>query len=151
MGLRTEEGKRNSKSSQLARISHELLSRDRETGNPLVVDAACGAGLSGLSRRSFSEDGSAASAKKCSMIHDSLSQSNGFRFGGVHTLPRLKLPAASCRESSKCKKVIPFYCSSLANPAAPLKRDLRFATTSYGECARPVEFPEGNPIQRGEL
>jgi hypothetical protein len=21
----------------------------------------------------------------------------------------------------------------------------------YGECARPVEFPEGNPIQRGEL
>jgi hypothetical protein len=39
---------------------HELLSRDRETGNPLVVDAACGAGLSGLSRRSFSEDGSAA-------------------------------------------------------------------------------------------
>ncbi|MGD8687133.1 MAG: hypothetical protein PVI74_08210, partial [Syntrophobacterales bacterium] len=42
-------------------------------------------------------------------------------------------------------------CSSLANPAAPLKRDLRFATTSYGECARPVEFPEGNPIQRGEL
>jgi hypothetical protein len=37
---------------------------------------------------------------------------------------------------SKCKEVIPFYCSSLANPAAPLKRDLRFATTSYGECAR---------------
>jgi len=23
------------------------------------------------------------------------------------------------RESSKCKEVIPFYCSSLANPAAP--------------------------------
>jgi len=21
----------------------------------------------------------------------------------------------------------------------------------YGECARPVEFPEGNPIQQGEL
>ena len=38
---------------------------------------------------------------------------------------RLKLPAASCRESSKCKEVLPFYCSSLANPAA-----------SYGECAR---------------
>ena len=34
----------------------------RETGNPLVADTACGAGLSGLSRRSFSEDGSAASA-----------------------------------------------------------------------------------------
>jgi hypothetical protein len=34
----------------------------------------------------------------------------------------------------------PFYWRSLANPAA-----------SYGECARPVEFPEGNPIQRGEL
>jgi hypothetical protein len=40
----------------------------------------------------------------------------------------LKLPAARpvdelrssrCRESSKCKEVIPFYCSSLANPAAP--------------------------------
>ena len=40
----------------------ELQSRDRKTGNPLVVDAACGAELSGLSRRSFSEDGSAASA-----------------------------------------------------------------------------------------
>ena len=43
---------------------HKLLSRDHETGNPLVADAACGAGLSGLSRRSFSEDGSAASAKR---------------------------------------------------------------------------------------
>jgi hypothetical protein len=41
----------------LARIFRELLSRDHETGNPL-------AGLSGLSRRSFCEDGSAASAKK---------------------------------------------------------------------------------------
>jgi hypothetical protein len=108
-------------------------SEREETGNPL-------AGLSGLSRRSFSEDGSAASANKYLMMHDSLSQFNGFRFGGVHTMSRLKLPAASCRESSKCKEVIPFYCSSLANPAA-----------SYGECARPVEFPEGNPIQRGEL
>ena len=48
----------------------------------------------------------------------------------------LKLPAAplkrdlrfaptSYRESSKCKQLIPFYCSSLANPAA-----------SYGEYAR---------------
>ena len=56
---------------------------------------------------------------------------------------RLKLPAVPPRrdrESSKCKEVIPFYCSSLANPAA-----------SYGECARPVEFPEGNPIPQGEL
>ena len=33
--------------------------------------------------------------------------------------PLLNLPAASCRESSKCKEVIPFYCSSLGNPAAP--------------------------------
>ena len=32
MGHRTEERKRDSKSSQLARISHELLSRDREDG-----------------------------------------------------------------------------------------------------------------------
>jgi hypothetical protein len=40
-------------------------SEREETGNPLVADAACGAGLSGLSRRSFSEDGSEASAKKC--------------------------------------------------------------------------------------
>jgi hypothetical protein len=42
----------------------------------------------------------------------------------------LKLPAAplkrdlrfaptSCRESSKCKEEISFYCSSLAHPAAP--------------------------------
>ena len=31
----------------LARIFHELPSRDRETGNPLVQDAVCGAGLSG--------------------------------------------------------------------------------------------------------
>jgi len=41
---------------------------------------------------------------------------------------------------------IPFYCSSLANPV-PLKRDLE----ADGECARPVEFPQGNPIQQGEL
>ena len=46
-----------------------LMERQRsndkcEIGNPLVVDAACGAGLSGLSRRSFNEGGSAASAKK---------------------------------------------------------------------------------------
>jgi hypothetical protein len=34
-----------------------------ETGNPL-------AGLSGLSRRSFNEGGSAASAKKCEMINE---------------------------------------------------------------------------------
>jgi hypothetical protein len=31
----------------------------------------------------------------------------------------LKLLAASCRESSKCKEEISFYCSSLAHPAAP--------------------------------
>ncbi|MGD8706387.1 MAG: hypothetical protein PVI84_12815, partial [Syntrophobacterales bacterium] len=31
-------------------IFHELLSRDHETGNPLVADAACGAGLSGAQR-----------------------------------------------------------------------------------------------------
>jgi drug/metabolite transporter (DMT)-like permease len=37
----------------------------------------------------------------------------------------LKLHAASSMESSKCKEVIPFYCNSLANPAA-----------SYGVCAR---------------
>ncbi len=48
----------------------------------------------------------------------------------------VSLRSSRCRESSKCKEVIPFYCSSLANPAAPLKRDLRFAKTSYGECAR---------------
>ncbi|MDH3554326.1 MAG: hypothetical protein OEU80_03535 [Deltaproteobacteria bacterium] len=29
---------------------------------------------------------------------------------------QLKLPAAGCRESSKCKEGIPFYCSSLAIP-----------------------------------
>jgi hypothetical protein len=34
----------------LVRIFHELLSRDRETGNPLVADTACGAGLSGAQR-----------------------------------------------------------------------------------------------------
>jgi hypothetical protein len=28
----------------LARIFHELSSRDRETGNPLIEDTACGAG-----------------------------------------------------------------------------------------------------------
>ncbi len=38
-------------------------------------------------------------------------------------------------------------CPALAG----LKRDLRFAPTSCGVSARPVEFPEGNPIQRGEL
>ena len=40
-------------------------------------------------------------------------------------IPIWKLPATSSRETSKCKVFIPFYCSSLANPAA-----------SYGECAR---------------
>ncbi len=44
------------------------------------------------------------------------------------------------RESPKCKEIIPFYWTSLANPAA-----------SYGECARPVEFPSGNPIPQGSL
>ncbi|MGB6282022.1 MAG: hypothetical protein WBG91_17550, partial [Syntrophobacteria bacterium] len=34
---------------------------------------------------------------------------------------QLKLPAASCRESSKCKVLRPFYCSSLAHPS-PLLR-----------------------------
>ena len=43
---------------------------DRETGNPLVADAACGAGLSGLSRRSLSEDGSGASAKYMTVLRD---------------------------------------------------------------------------------
>jgi hypothetical protein len=58
---------------------------------------------------------------------------------------KLKLPAAplkrdlrfaptSCRESSKCKEVIPFYCSSLANPAARLVDELK--SRRYGECAR---------------
>jgi hypothetical protein len=41
---------------------------DCETGNPLVADAACGAGLSGLSRRSFSEDGSGASANNMNVL-----------------------------------------------------------------------------------
>ncbi|MDH3556586.1 MAG: hypothetical protein OES18_12115 [Deltaproteobacteria bacterium] len=40
---------------------------------------------------------------------------------------QLKLPAASCRESSKCKVLRPFYCSSLAHPS-PLLRT--------GGCAR---------------
>ena len=43
----------------VARIFHEFTpwhDCDYETGNPLVEDTACGAGLSGLSRRSFSED-----------------------------------------------------------------------------------------------
>ena len=51
------------------------------------------------------------------------------------------------RESSKCKEMIPFYCSSLANPVAPLKRDLRFATTSYGECTRCSIFKHGTQVQ----
>ncbi|MDH3950114.1 MAG: hypothetical protein OEV11_03690 [Deltaproteobacteria bacterium] len=41
---------------------------------------------------------------------------------------QLKLPAASCRESSKCKELIPFYCSSLAPPRPP--------QADYGGCAR---------------
>jgi hypothetical protein len=45
----------------------------------------------------------------------------------------LKLPAISC---SPAEAGFEMYCSSLANPAVPLKRDLRFATTSYGEYAR---------------
>jgi hypothetical protein len=48
----------------------------------------------------------------------------------------VSLRSSRCRESSKCKEEISFYCSALANPAAPLKWDLRLATISYGECAR---------------
>ena len=50
-----------------------------------------------------------------------------------YQIPILKLPAASSRESSKCKVFILFYCSSLANPAA-----------SYGECARWSIFNDQN-------
>jgi len=42
---------------------------------------------------------------------------------------QLKIPAACCRESSKCKVFIPFYCSSLANPRPARKAGLR-------DCAR---------------
>ena len=59
------------KSKELARIFHEFTpwrDCDHETGNPLVADTACGAGLSGLSRRSFSEDGSAASANNMAVL-----------------------------------------------------------------------------------
>ena len=38
------------------------------------------------------------------------------------------------RESSKCKEVIPFYCSSLANPAARLVDELK--SSRCGEWAR---------------
>ena len=44
------------------------------------------------------------------------------------------------RESPKCKEIITSYCSSLANPVG-----------CYGEGARSVEFPQGNPIKQGEL
>ena len=75
----------------------------------------------------------------------------------IHGLGKLKLPvpllAGLKRDSppladSKCKVFEPSYCSSLANPAAPLKRDLRFATTSYGECARWSIFNPVKPIFR---
>jgi hypothetical protein len=93
-----------------------MLNDRCETGNPLVVDAACGAGLSGLSRRSFSEDGSGASANYMAVLPGVLGCSfDRLRTGSPSDVP-LKLPAASCRESSKCKEVIPFDCSSLANP-----------------------------------
>jgi len=36
---------------------------------------------------------------------------------------QLKLPAERCRESSKCKEEIPFYCSSLASSVPLEKRD----------------------------
>ena len=41
----------------------KMLSRDHVSGNPLVADTAYDAGLSGLSRRSFSEDGSEKQAR----------------------------------------------------------------------------------------
>jgi hypothetical protein len=54
-----------------------LMPREREeTGNPLVVDAACGAGLSGAQRArrnwepACGTERSAASAKKCEMINE---------------------------------------------------------------------------------
>jgi hypothetical protein len=58
----------------------------------------------------------------------------------------LKLPAVPLkrdRESSKCKEVIRFYCSSLANPAARLVDETcrraqveSLKSSRYGECAR---------------
>ena len=50
----------------LARIFHKTVWRDRETGNPLVADAACGAGLSGAQRtRYFGPNNSNTSGSLC--------------------------------------------------------------------------------------
>jgi hypothetical protein len=53
----------------------------------------------------------------------------------MHKRSILKLPAASCRESSKCKVFISFYCSSLANP-------VRLRRTT-GNALALLNFPKG--------
>jgi hypothetical protein len=51
---------------------------------------------------------------------------------------KLKLPAASCRESSKCKEVIPFYCSSLANPVRLRRTTGNALAEAFPACATSV-------------
>ena len=63
----------------------------------------------------------------------------------------LKIPTASCRESSKCKEGIPFYCSSLANLAASCEVNTRwsmfkiFCSTFCGSKYRLLRFIGGGP------
>ena len=55
--------------------------------------------------------------------------------GDLVTVIEAPCPAlAGLKRDSKCKEEIPFYCSSLANPAARLVDELK--SSRYGECAR---------------
>ena len=69
---------------------------------------------------------------------------------GSSSKEKLKLPAARpvdelrssrCRESSKCKEVIPFYCSSLANPVR-LRRTTGNALAGAFSCRKAVGLEE---------
>jgi hypothetical protein len=69
-------------------------------------------------------------------------------------LYEVKIASPSTWDPSKNKKIFRVMAETrvrrigngcyIEAPCSPLEAD-------YGECARPVEFPEGNPIQRGEL
>ncbi len=72
------------------------------------------------------------------MIADILT--NGFSTIIVEDLSRLAREYRIEPPRSKLRGILPRkeFClifDTLANPAAPVKRDLRFATTSHGECA----------------
>jgi hypothetical protein len=50
---------------------------------------------------------------------------------GMNRVGQIEAPCGPPQADSKCKEVIPFYCSSLANPVARLVDELK--SSRYGE------------------